>query len=278
MSYSMCFMDREITCGHQSRLSPRCRFHPLKKSPCNFKILKFTTKLKRHLKPNKHHISNHNRPSCIAADYASTSNFTHIATDLTQFSKIAWKHDFHERYNLIKQIGKGSFGQVWLGIDRETGQEVAVKELSRKRGRLSEEKTFAKIDREVCVMKDIQNCIESVRLYGCYVLAESYNIVMEYCSGKDLKYQIKNSRKRVTESLAAAVAFEILLVLKACHSRLILHGDVKTANFILANQYVNPFSDMSSSSHIALSRGWLKGIDFGCSQYILGIIKFKIVF
>ena len=66
--------------------------------------------------------------------------------------------------------------------------------------------------------------------------------------------------------MTAHVAYEILLTLKKCHANRIVHGDVKTANFILRSSKENPFATNDTSG---LTKGWLKAIDFGCSQYIL---------
>ena len=65
----------------------------------------------------------------------------------------------------------------------------------------------------------------------------------------------------------AYVAYEILHILKKCHANRIVHGDVKTANFILHSADINPFSTKDVRQ---LKPGWLKAIDFGCSQYVLG--------
>ena len=48
-----------------------------------------------------------------------------------------------------------------------------------------------KVDREVCVMEDLKKCPAAVQLKECHALPNSYRIVMEYCSGLDLREQIK---------------------------------------------------------------------------------------
>jgi len=70
-----------------------------------------------------------------------------------------------------------------------------------------------------------------------------------------------------SEEVVAHVAYEILCILQTCHEKSIVHGDVKTANFILQSSEVNPFRSGNTRD---LRRGWLKAIDFGCSQYVLG--------
>lgn len=102
-----------------------------------------------------------------------------------------WKNDFNERFVLEKAIGRGSFGEVWLAIDKQTREKVAVKEMPKKRGRLTAEGTFAKVDREISVMEDLKSCPATVQLKECHALPNSYRIVMEYCAGCDLREQIK---------------------------------------------------------------------------------------
>lgn len=179
---------------------------------------------------------------------------------------MGWKDDFNEKFVLERSLGHGSFGEVWLAIDRRTREKVAVKQMPKTRGRLSSEGTFAKIDREVSVMRDLTSCPAAVQFKECHALPSSYRIVMEYCDGLDLKDQIRLNGP-VSERLVAFIAFEILMILKLCHENGIVHGDVKTANFILRSKDVNPFLTHDVTG---LTPGWLKGIDFGCSQYLNG--------
>jgi len=106
-------------------------------------------------------------------------------------SVVEWKDDFNERYVLEKAIGRGSFGEVWLAEDKVTGEKVAVKEMPKKRGKLSKEATFAKVDREIHVMEDLKDSAAAVKFKDCYALSDSYRVVMEFCSGLDLRESIK---------------------------------------------------------------------------------------
>ena len=42
------------------------------------------------------------------------------------------RFQFNKQYKLVRSLGKGGFGEVWLGIERATGRKVAVKILSLK--------------------------------------------------------------------------------------------------------------------------------------------------
>jgi serine/threonine protein kinase len=75
------------------------------------------------------------------------------------------------------------------------------------------------------------------------------------------------------EKALAAVAAEVLKVVRACHVAGLLHGDVKPANFCLKHATLNPLADPNgdySDYLTASSVSWLKAVDFGCSQILPG--------
>ncbi|KAK9813179.1 hypothetical protein WJX72_010182 [[Myrmecia] bisecta] len=86
---------------------------------------------------------------------------------------------------------------------------------------------------------------------------------MEHCRGGDLE-QLLEAQNAFTEVETACIINEVLKVVAACHSKQIVHGDIKPANFLLKEPQ-------------ALSKGlverlaqaetcWLRAVDFGCSQ------------
>ncbi|CAD7700823.1 unnamed protein product [Ostreobium quekettii] len=186
-------------------------------------------------------------------------------SDAVDSPAVAWEDDFDERYVAGRLLGKGSFGEVFLATDRHTGQEVAVKDMRAKRGRLTTERTLQKITNEVVVMRAVQAAHAMVRLLGTFKQGDRYRIVMEHCGGGDLKYHLKAGGP-FSELQAALVAYEILEVIRACHDRNIVHGDVKTANFVLKSSRINPFG--RGKGPRVLENGWMKAIDFGCSQFV----------
>lgn len=181
--------------------------------------------------------------------------------------EVQWEDGFEERYEVAMPrecLGKGSFGEVFLAMDKRTGRKVAVKDLPMTRGKMGKEKTRRKVDREVAVMRALAGCAGVIETLGCFRTHEGrYWIVMECCEGRDLKQHLKDIGP-FSELQVVFVAHEILKVIHACHNRNIVHGDVKTANFVLKCQKCNPLK----RAHLPhLKSGWLKAIDFGCSQF-----------
>ena len=63
------------------------------------------------------------------------------------------KHRF--RFDIIKKLGQGTYGKVQLGINKETGQEVAIKTI--KKSKIETEADLIRIRREVQIMSSVQH-------------------------------------------------------------------------------------------------------------------------
>lgn len=107
-----------------------------------------------------------------------------------------------------------------------------------------------KISREVDLLRELQECPQTVRLYGTREDEESTYMVMESIRGGTLADLVKSAPGgRLDEAEIIHTCRGILKFLNACHDRGILYGDVKPANFI----------------HDAGILG-VRAIDFGCAQ------------
>ena len=85
---------------------------------------------------------------------------------------------------LLKCLGKGSFGEVYLTSKKGTQQKFATKKISK---RLTENPKYKKyFDDEIKILKEVyhQNII---KLYDIKETTNSYFLVMEFCNGGSLK-------------------------------------------------------------------------------------------
>lgn len=60
-----------------------------------------------------------------------------------------------QRFDIIKKLGQGTYGKVQLGINKETGQEVAIKTI--KKCKIETEADLIRIRREVQIMSSVQH-------------------------------------------------------------------------------------------------------------------------
>lgn len=59
------------------------------------------------------------------------------------------------RFDIIKKLGQGTYGKVQLGINKETGQEVAIKTI--KKSKIESEADLVRIRREIQIMSSVQH-------------------------------------------------------------------------------------------------------------------------
>jgi serine/threonine protein kinase len=133
-------------------------------------------------------------------------------------------------YKIVKQIGNGAFGKVYLAIHRLTGLKVAIKKVEK--SYIKDESTRRKVLQEVYIMKKL-NSRHIIRLLEVFESNHNIMIVLEYAGGGDL-LQIMRIRGSLSESEAKAIFIQVVDGLKACHSIGIVHRDIKLDNILLS--------------------------------------------
>ena len=98
---------------------------------------------------------------------------------------------------------------------------------------------------EVKLLKDLQHA-SIVRTYDSFIEDETLHIVMQYCEGGDLAVRIKQ-KSRAKETFERYQILEWFVQISAavayCHSKRILHRDLKTNNIFLARNNVIKLGD-----------------------------------
>ena len=135
------------------------------------------------------------------------------------------------RYRIVKKLGQGAMGEVYLGEDTLLRRKVALKFVSRdkqedesfRRRLLREARAAAALDHPfIC------------KIYTVGELEGKDFISMEYVQGQTLKQKLQASSLTTRESLEIAV--EMAEALEEAHSQSIVHRDLKPANIMLTEQ------------------------------------------
>merc|ERR1712038_1186094 len=157
------------------------------------------------------------------------------------------KKDFHAKYTVKEQLGKGGFGVVYSAVRRSDGLEVAVKEVSK------DEKVMLGSDNiplEVALMQQVQDVTGVIKLLDYFEMNHCYFIVMERFHCKDL-FDFISEQGPLPETLAKDLFKQILQTIMGCHKRGIMHRDIKDENILI---------DLKTLK--------TKVIDFGSGDYI----------
>eukprot|EP01134_Creolimax_fragrantissima_P001902 CFRG1902T1 len=146
-------------------------------------------------------------------------------------------------YALGETLGKGVFSVVKASTHLITGQKVAVKVVDRTKVKEKDLKTLV---REMQVMKLLTNP-NIAKLYEIIDTSEAFYLVLEMVAGDTLHAYLK-TEGTVSETLAADWMRQLASGVQYCHSRHVVHRDIKLNNIM-----VDP-------------SGRIKLIDFGLSR------------
>ncbi|EPY21926.1 cell division control protein 2 like protein 2 [Strigomonas culicis] len=135
-----------------------------------------------------------------------------------------------ERYERRGKIGQGSYGKVFQCRDRVTDRLVAIKEIS---WNCEDEGLPSSALREVALLKEVQHP-NMVRLIDTIMEGKKFLLVFEYLD-KDLNHLLASRKTPLVGSKLKTIMFQLLTGLHACHSRRIVHRDIKPQN-ILSNR------------------------------------------
>src|ERR1044071_9906316 len=140
---------------------------------------------------------------------------------------------FHEgrqigSYTLLRKLGKGGFGEVWLA---EKSSQFVTKRVAVKLP-LDEQVNFDAIRQEATLWEQASGHPNVLPIIDADVYDEQVVIVSEYADGGSLADKIKRDGRLPLEQ-AVEMTIGILSGLEFLHSRQIIHRDIKPQNILL---------------------------------------------
>ena len=149
-----------------------------------------------------------------------------------------------KEYLVKETIGKGTFSKVKLGINKSTGEKVAIKILEK--NKIQNKSDQIRVQREIDIIKKVKH-LNIVKIIQIKEDHKNIYIIMEFLD-YDLFLHIVNN-KHLDEIESSLYYFQLINGMEYIHSLNIVHRDLKPENLLLTKNKI------------------LKIIDFGLSNY-----------
>ncbi|MEU7836413.1 MULTISPECIES: serine/threonine-protein kinase [unclassified Nonomuraea] len=139
------------------------------------------------------------------------------------------------RYSLLRPLGSGGMGRVWLARDEMLDREVAVKELTLPEGLSAKERgdLVTRAVREAQATARLRHP-GIVALHDVIVEHERPWLVMELLRGRTLADAVRE-RGAMPQEQVADIGARVLDALSAAHAQGLQHRDVKPGNVFLTD-------------------------------------------
>lgn len=134
-----------------------------------------------------------------------------------------------EGYSIMRRLGTGAYGSVWLAREDRTGRMVAIKFYPHRRGL-----NWSMLHREVEKLAAVDTSRNIVRLLDVGWNAEPPYFVMEFVENGSLSNYLAANALSVDE--AVRISREVCSALIDAHGAGVLHCDLKPDNVLLDSQ------------------------------------------
>jgi serine/threonine protein kinase/tetratricopeptide (TPR) repeat protein len=154
-----------------------------------------------------------------------------------------------QHFEILRVLGKGGMGTVYLARDQRLGRLVALKVLNTT--------DLTQSDRRARFLREARSAaaIRHNNVSTVYEVDETGDgtpfIVMEYCEGETLSQRLRRQPLDTAEFLS--VARQVAAGLAAAHEQGIIHRDIKSANIIIESSGVAKILDFGLAKVIPRS-------------------------
>ncbi|XP_060076190.1 mitogen-activated protein kinase kinase kinase 2-like [Ylistrum balloti] len=146
------------------------------------------------------------------------------------------------------QLGSGSFGEVFVCYDKDSGRELAVKQVSLTQMNAELSKEVRALENEIQLLRNFQH-ERIVSYFGCHQDQNLLSIFMEYMPGGSIKDELSKYGP-LTESVTRKYTRQMLEGLAFLHKNVIVHRDIKAANVLRDLQGNIKLADFGASKRL----------------------------
>jgi serine/threonine protein kinase len=133
------------------------------------------------------------------------------------------------KYKVLKEIGRGGMGAVFLGLHPSLNRKVAIKMLTK--DLVGNKEFIQRFEREAKIIATLDHP-NIVQVYDYEEALGTYFIIMEFIEGKMLS-EMSEKDKPMPHVQVAAIFTQIANALSFAHNKGIVHRDIKPGNVMI---------------------------------------------
>ena len=167
-----------------------------------------------------------------------------------------------------KQLGKGGFGQIYLGRNIHKNYLVAIK--------VEEQIQRSHLTMEYQILKEIQGVNGIPKVYELHT-GRKHNYLIMQLLGKSLDKLFTDINRKFSIKTVSQIAYQMVQRIEYIHSRGYIHRDIKPGNFLIGKENISKklyiidfglskkYVDKNTGKHISYKEG--KGLT-GTARYV----------
>jgi predicted Ser/Thr protein kinase len=174
------------------------------------------------------------------------------------------------RFEVVRLLGRGSMGEVYLGRDPHLGREVALKIITA--GTVFGEEAQARFEREARAAA-LLNHPHIVTVYEFGEDAGTHYLAMEYVHGEELETLIHGGNVPKAELLE--ILAQVCEGLGYAHEHGVIHRDIKPANILVNRQGKRPRAKLMDfgvaqmgPSGLTQAGTWMGTVSYMAPEYL----------
>mmetsp|Transcript_25343 Transcript_25343/g.25568 ORF Transcript_25343/g.25568 Transcript_25343/m.25568 type:complete len:573 (+) Transcript_25343:274-1992(+) len=145
-------------------------------------------------------------------------------------------------FELVELLGEGSYGAVYKGVHKVTGEELAIKIIP-------SEEDMTQLEQEIDFLQRLKSPYVVSFIEG-YLYDMELWIVMEYCAAGSLSDLYEATKTPLNETQLRGVMAYCVLGLHHLHSNRSIHRDLKAGNILLTADGVAKLADFGVSAQL----------------------------
>lgn len=169
-------------------------------------------------------------------------------------------------YKRTEVIGRGKFGVVYKGYNKQTKLVVAIKVLNLD----SQEEEVADVQQEIQFLTELKNVPNVTHYYGSFLNDTKLWIIMDYCAGGSIRTLLKSGV--FEEKYIGVIVRELLVALQSVHKLGVIHRDLKAANVLISKEGNVQLCDFGVAAQItsqALKRTTMAGTPYWMAPEVI---------